>query len=96
MKNVSRRKYKYKSKSKSKSKCKSIGGVRYIKKILEKIVSRINLQLFQKAAFRKSRAKTLEGLKPLSKVINKFPAQNININNLVVDDQIINDILNNK
>ena len=84
MKNVSRKKYKYKckSKNKNKSKSKSIGGVRYIKKILEKIVSRINLQLFQKAAFRKSRTKT--------------HAQNINIDNLVVDDQIINDILSNK
>ena len=39
------------------------GGVRYIKKILEKIVSRINLQLLEKVDFKKSRAKI--GIKKL-------------------------------
>lgn len=44
MKNVSRKKNKYKGKCSRNGN----GGVRYIKKILERIVSRINLQLFQK------------------------------------------------
>jgi len=80
--------------SKVMKKCKRKGGVRYIKKILERIVSRINLQLFQKAAFRKSRAKTLERLKPLSKVIKKSFFEKDNI--LIIDDKLINEILNNK
>ena len=57
------------------------GGVRYIKKILEKIVSRLNLQDLenpvrkQKARFKKSRT------------------QNMN-NILIVDDKIVNEIIN--
>jgi len=82
MKKIAKKKYKYN------------GGVRYIKKILERIVSRINLQLFQKAAFSKSRTKTLERLKPLSKVINKSFLKKDNV--LTIDEKIINEILHNK
>ena len=98
MKNVSRRKKENKY-SGNRISCNggiSNGGVRYIKKILERIVSRLNLQLFQKAAFRKSRTKTLERLKPLSKEFNKFPSQSTDTDNIVVDEKIINEILNNK
>ena len=56
MKNVSRRKKE--NKSYGNSNCNSNGGVRYIKKILERIVSRINLQDLEKAAFRKSHTKS--------------------------------------
>ena len=92
MKNVSRRKKE--NKYSGNGKCN--GGVRYIKKILERIVSRLNLQLFQKAAFRKSRTKTLERLKPLSKEFKKSRAQSTDTDNIVVDEKIINEILNNK
>jgi len=45
--------------SKVMKKCKRKGGVRYIKKILERIVSRINLQLFQKKPRQKQKSKLL-------------------------------------
>jgi hypothetical protein len=90
MKNVSRRKKENKISGNSNSN----GGVRYIKKILERIVSRFNLQLFQKAAFRKSRAKPLERLKPLSKVIKKSFLEKDNV--LTIDEKIINEVINNK
>ena len=45
--------------SKVMKKCKRKGGVRYIKKILERIVSRINLQLFQKKPRQKQKGKLL-------------------------------------
>jgi hypothetical protein len=96
MKNVSRRKKENKSYGNSNSNCNSNsnGGVRYIKKILERIVSRINLQDFQKAAFRKSRAKTLERQKPISKVIKKSFLEKDNV--LTIDEKIINEVINNK
>ena len=88
MKNVSRRKKE--NKYSGNGNCN--GGVRYIKKILERIVSRINLQLFEKAAFRKNRTKTLERLKPLSKVIKKSFLEKDNV--LTIDEKIINEIIN--
>jgi ATP-dependent Lon protease len=45
--------------SKVMKKCKRQGGVRYIKKILERIVSRLNLQLFQKKPHQKQKNKLL-------------------------------------
>ena len=96
MKNVSRRKKENKSScnSNSNSSGNSNGGVRYIKKILERIVSRINLQDLEKAAFRKSRTKTLERLKPLSKVIKKSFLEKDNV--LTIDEKIINEVISNK
>jgi ATP-dependent Lon protease len=84
------------------------GGVRYIKKILERIVSRINLQDLENparknkqdlenAAFKKNRTKTqLFQKKSHQKAGFRKSRAQIMENLLVIDDTIINDIINDK
>jgi hypothetical protein len=77
---------------------KSNGGVRYIKKILERIVSRINLHDLENAALKKSRTKTQDlEKKPHQKAaFSKKPHKKQKNNILTIDDKIINEIIKNK
>jgi len=71
MKNVSRRKYKCSSNRISCNGGVSNGGVRYIKKILEKIVSRLNLQLFQKKPHQKQKSNLIVDEKIINEILNR-------------------------